>query len=417
MQAIDEAWIRMKSRHVMAHTLLALRRLPEVPSLAIYKREPLNVPAFIVGASPCLEVNGHLLAECASRGLVFATNSSNACLEHYGATPHVIHARESIDVSDQIAASRAAVIALDVSVHPKAWDAAGERGRWYWPCYPRHYEICRRLDVCPLDAGSAAATAAIAHAVTLGCNPVVLVGLGGCLGPLEADGTGATYHPAAPRGEQRWRPTDGGQRCAMTGNERDDARHIASGQRPPGTDLSLDWIRAWDGQSAVPTISTLASLVDEVSDRAQRWARPGLRLLNCNEGGAAYPGWEPMRLEALLDEVRLVANCEHFDVSRALAGRSVTREETRSLAEYLARGTAKMRFCAEEMTRDRPLAINLVHGGILERAEIVEALGSADLLDAWTLNPNPGPKRIRAQAEAMLRTAEAGATLLAEVLG
>lgn len=415
ISAADQGWIRVKSRHVLAHTILSLARMHTIPSLAIGLRAPLGVPAFIVGAGATLVRTGPLLPDCAARGLVFVTNSSDVCARHHGvATPHVLVVRESIDTSDQVASSNAAIKALDVSVHPATWDAAGGRGRWWLPCYPRHYELCRQIDVRPLDSGTASITAAISMAHAWGCSPIVLVGVDGAHGPIGADGTGPTYHPAAARGSMRWRPTEGGQRCELLGNESDDARHIRSGQKPPGKDVALEWLAAWGGEGSVPAISTLSDQVDWCATVATNWlaARPELHLVNANEGGARIPGWTERRLADVL-----AALPEHTIDLTPLTGRSLTRERCIEVAEAQLRSAAQLRFCAEEMTQARPLAINLVHGGFLERSELVESLGSADLLDAWTLNPNPGVKRSRAQAEAIMRAAEAGAKLLMEVLG
>jgi hypothetical protein len=410
---IDVQWIRVKARWVMSYTMLALGRVHEVPP--IKTRASLGVPAFIVGAGPSLRINGDLLHAASLRGLVLAVNASSPCCEHYNVTPDVVVARESIDMADQLAACRAPVIALDVSAHPSSWEAAGDRARWFIPSYPRHYEICRRLDVAPIEGGSSAVCTAVSLAREWGCDPIVLVGID-CA--MASDG--ATYHPAAPRGAQIGKLIEGGQRVEFSSNEQDEARHERSGQRAHGRESAVELCAGWGGGPDVHTIATWIDQGDWLGISAQRWGSRPKALINATEGGIEIPGWEAKRLRETIDAMPIIytddVRATGLFAHEQITGAPVSKVKAQACIETMLRECDRMHFVAEEMLRPRPSLANLVHGGLMEMPELVEALASPELLNA-RLNHEPGPKRTRAHAEALRQAAEAARELLTAALG
>lgn len=397
----DEGWIRHKSQHVISYTIDALRRLHEIPALRTSTN--LGVPAFIVGAGPSLRLNGEHLRDAAARGLVIASNASDPCCEHYGVTPDVVVARESIDVSDQIRRSRAPIIALDISTHPENWWAARERGRWFIPSYPRHYELCRRLNVAPIEGGTSAITTAISLAHAWGCSPIVLVGVD-CA--MASDG--ATYHPAAPRGSQRGQLFDGGQRAMFTGNEQDAERHVRSGQRPQGSEAAVEWLAGWGGADSVASICTWSDQVDWLAMKGRQWPMGLWGCINASEGGAHIPGWKDTSLREACARLLRHEQVRPHD----FYGGYVTPCD--DIIAWLRRETDRLELVSEELLRDRPTIANLVHCGLASSPEIVEALASRGILDAEHEYPMGGPRKTRALARALIEAAQAARMLLEE---
>lgn len=374
--AADLAFIRHKSRHVVRHALTNARRLHRHPCATVMGKPLAGRTVLVVGAAPTRDVDGSLLRDAQKRGaVILAVNSSSPVLASFGVTPDAIVVRESIDMSADVAESKAPMVVLDVCAHPKAWDAAGDRVAWFIPGYPHTATLAEHTGAPPLFGGSAALTSAVKLAFLWGAKHVVLVGVS--LSYVRGEGdVWLNYHPASPRGDSRSRVIDG--RIVTEGNERDDERHQASGQKPPAKSLPCEWVAARDNSGKLPTISTMLDQKRWLESEAERWGER-VQLRNATEGGAAIVGWKNTRMD-----------CECFEYMgsgeavRFPATYPIDEAGNKRLIAALTQEAELQRAQAAEILRDtgpRFAAIARLEGLHLG-APLPEALGAHAILDA-----------------------------------
>jgi hypothetical protein len=173
----------------------------------------------------------------------------------------------------------------------------------------------------------------------------------------------------------------------------------------------------------VPSIATWIDQGDWLGISAQRWGSRPKSLINATEGGIEVPGWEARRLEDVLLWLETLHPTSYRTgeltrprLTTDITGKPVSKATAHACIEAMLRECDRMRFVAEEMLRPRPSLANLVHGGMMEMPELVEALASPELLNA-RMNHGPGPGRTRAHAEALRQAAEAARALLEQALG
>lgn len=397
----EDGWVRYKSRHVGEHTLRGIDRWAVHPCATALGRPLAGLPVVVVGAGPSLAKNGHLLSELAKHAVIFAVNASAAPCESYGVTPDVLVARESVDVSAQIAASKAGSVVLDIGCHVSCWDAAGDRALWFVPGYPRHFHLCAALGARPLFAGTSALNAAVALAWHWGSRDIALIGTDLALGPA-----GETYHPAAPRG--RSRAIVGSTTVLFENDEADQELVRASGQVPHSREISVLRVPGYYG-GEVATISTHLDQLEWLSLMASQWVPQGTALLNATEGGAAVPGWEPIEAAKLpglwwefdrpVRPLPLEADARAVNVN---AARALLRDEAANLATV-----------ADEILSDDPSWATLAETDLVNGASFCDVLSAAARLD-MRLRTVPGQKRLRALYEVHKEAAERALELLGE---
>lgn len=290
----DAAFIRHKSRHAVTWSLANLQRLADRPCATDCGRPLEGRTAIVVGAGyPLVRNVGHIAEAQRQGAFVISVNSSDPILRAEGITADVLVARESIDVSAEVRASQAPRVCVDVCAHPDAWTAAGDRLAWFVPGYPRHFGITQRLSIRPLFGGPAAFTSAVALAREWGAARIVIVGAG--LGMETVSGELRPYHPAAPRGALRGHVIEGEDAVEFSGNEADDARVEASGQRPQPSRVSVVWLPSHDNARWLPALVTLNDEREWLQTQAMRHGQ-NIDLLNATEGGAGIVGWRNVTL-------------------------------------------------------------------------------------------------------------------------
>lgn len=163
-------------RHVSEN----LEVLPGTKPLMSLSGEFQNVPAFIVGAGPSLDKNGHLLRECAKKGLVFTIDVAGRVFKRFGAEPHIFVAVEGADLSEHLEG----VDWIDRVPRAFSLEASpavlrtGKGPLLPW-CDSNHsFADLNANLLCAegLPIGGSVTTAAFLQAESFGCGPIILVG-------------------------------------------------------------------------------------------------------------------------------------------------------------------------------------------------------------------------------------------------
>lgn len=383
---IDIGFTRYKSRQVMTWTLANLRHVGERPSIGSLGRPFEGRTVFVVGAGPSLAGNAARLREHladGAGGVVVCVNAAARPLAVAGVTPDVVVARESLDLTDQIEATEATVIAADISIHPDTWRAAGDRLAWFIPGYPRQIGLGYMLGEEPIFGGPAALCSAVAIALRWGASRIVLVG---CDLAFGSDGT--AYHPDAPRGTLRYVQRGEGEdtRIDFTGDSQDDERCERSGQRPPPKSVRGDEVIAFDWSRMLPTISVFSEQRTWLATQADRHGSV-VELLNATEGGCGVPGWRSVRLAAVSPAYSVPLA---FDMSERVPARRV--EDT---IEAVRKSCAALEQTSREMLSSRGPDLRVLASieDAALGAPLGEALSASRLLDVAETVPEA---RIRA---------------------
>lgn len=394
----DTPFVRYKSRHVITWTLINLCRLHDFPGILDGTRPLEGRTVLCVGAGPSLEKNGEHVAIAREKGIpIFAVNASDSVLRSYGIDPDVVVMRESLELDDQVRASRARCLVLDVGVSPTTWDAARDHetaeARWFVPTYPRHIQACRRLGVRPMYGGTSAMTSAVSLAFTWGAAKVIACGI-----DLAGSPDGRVYHPKAPRGQARAVASTSEGLYKWTGDDQDKERSERSGQRPQPSEVGFEWIPSDDWSELLPCLPTWQNQREWLSTEAKR--RLGkVECINATEGGGGTMWWRcaPLRetLEAEPEASPLVLP----------KGAVVSAEHSRMLRDDMIKDANKLRqLCREMVDPDGPDLRLLAHiPGLVEGTRLVEALGEWKLLDA---PKESGAKRCRYIYETWAETAD-----------
>ena len=292
----DSADVMARTRIRMTQTWaeLTVGNLPHLlraPPFAELEGRFAGRPAVIAAAGPSLDKQLPLLREHQERVVTLAIGQSFAALTAADIVPDLVHVVESQDVAHQIRDARRsdeAVLALLPSVHPAlfelpvrgtfvTWPVANQIGRF----------LAEALGVRTWVAGGATvAQSAVYLAVSLGCDPILLIGqdLAFADGRIYAGNT--PYEGMGYRSEGRGRFSYTGwmQKAVRLKQE-----HLLPGGAGGEHEVrDLVEVEGWDGRP-VPTTVAYASFREHYRDIGRDLRTRGIRLVNCTEGGARIP--------------------------------------------------------------------------------------------------------------------------------
>lgn len=399
-------FIRVKSRQVMSWTLVNTRRAHTLPNTMSNERPLEGRTVVVCGAGPSLKRNGGALLAARDKGIpILTTNAGDAALRDMGIRPDVVLARESLDLSDQAAASEARAWILDVSSHPGQWNICQQRddlaAYWYLPLYPRHIPLSRMLGVRPIPSGSSALCGMVTHAITWGASRIVLCGV-----DLAISEDGSVYHPGAPRGALT--ATVDGETLLLEGDDADHERARRTGQQPQGSRIELVACTAadWSGMRAAKTV--FQNQREWLSEMASP-RRHGLAVdcVNATEGGSGILGWRHERLAEVLHH-------EHRQPELALpTGTSVPVEAVEETVRRLVMDAKILRNQAQQLLDpagpDLRMLPYMLHTPGKPPAQTIEGDSLIEALAAWQtidVPDSPPEKRIEGHARAWLQAAE-----------
>lgn len=289
----DTGFTKYKSLQVVSWSLVNMHRLGDHPSIGLMGQPFAGRTVFVIGAGPSLASNVDALRAHAERGHpVVCVNAAGAPLKAAGITPDVMVVRESLDLTDQIEATDARLIAVDVSIHPDTWQAAAPRLAWFLPMYPRQSDIGLMLGEPMIAGGPAALCSSVAISLYWGAARVVLVGC-----DLAFARDGSAYHPEAPRGTLRHETSGEGEarRLCFSGDAQDDERCKQSGQMVPPKSVRYTEVMSHDWATWLPTINVYQDQRTWLTTQATRHGER-VELLNASEGGSGVPGWQAVEL-------------------------------------------------------------------------------------------------------------------------
>ncbi len=299
-----EAYKQVRKNSVRdRYPLIIKAGLTNVPQLAqwplaLEMGKPLTgCPAFVVAAGPSLDKNAHLLAQAQHKGAIFTVNTASPVLEKVGAKIDILTCIEAIDATDALTrgAPNAKLLAFDLSTHPNNLAVQADRKAIFFTQSQPFYDIATRLGTQTLVYGSSVATTALALAVELGADPVVLLGqdIAYTDGKVYAKGTGREHMTAVTQ--------DNGALRIEYGEEykKKFTDHGIKGPSEMRLPLQLD---AWGG-GKVTTTHDLAMFLRWYEAFASIHKKDGPTLINATEGGVHIEGFHEMTLADVLAEL------------------------------------------------------------------------------------------------------------------
>lgn len=139
-----------------------------------------GVPAFIVGAGPSLDKNGHLLQDCCKKGLVITVDVAAKAFVKHNAIPHIFVAVEGKDLSahlDGVEWMAHVPRAFSLEANPNLFRlGTGTLLPWLDSNFPFAGLNQDVLGVEGLPIGGSCTTAAMLMAEAFGCSKIILVG-------------------------------------------------------------------------------------------------------------------------------------------------------------------------------------------------------------------------------------------------
>ena len=288
LERIDEmrrVTVRGRVKAIVDATLANLRRVDALSPATLARPHPEGSgPAYVVSAGPGLDRNASGLRW--AKGTVFAVNSAIPALRRRGIEPDVGVTLEHMDFSSHLA--EVPLLAVDISAHPAAWDAAIRCGRgvWFGGGSPHALRMQRTIGVPPLLYSGGVSTAAFALAAQWGFDPIVLVGQ-----DLAYDlGRGRSYAEGSGWAGLEVR-RDGGRLLFEGAPERDTAHAAAKIPLVP-RDRDGIAVPGWHGGEVWTTLEFYAQRLW----LSQMAPRVKARCINATESGARIPGWEHVSL-------------------------------------------------------------------------------------------------------------------------
>lgn len=268
-------------------------------------------PAFIVGAGPSLEKNGHLLAH--APGVVLTVNAASKAVRGTG-----VVSVESNDLSVKL--DERGVQLLGLAAPPHVLRARYEWLRPVW-CGEIAWvpEELTGVDRIPMSGSGATVAAGLAH--RWGCNPIVLVGmdLAFTSGKLYADTTGH-HDRVTETGQFQWGAES--LRMVRVNNPLPDV-------------VDVEHVRAWGGQGTVQTGGMFNGVRHFFTALADTLQRKGVTCINATEGGASIDGWSERKLVEI-EGLGGAPGPSSVELAAACAGELVPRDQ---IVEWL-RGEA-----------------------------------------------------------------------------
>lgn len=281
---IDQHTVATRAAEWARHFLLALKRPLRWASSAGTPWR--NRPAFVVGAGPSLDGNGHLLRQCQQYGPIVTVNTAlDACL-HHGVVPDVVVCVEAADLThhfDRLGGWRVLganpTIVLDVTTHPA-----------HWALFPEALAIAHHepnlipyvlsAGGAPLNYAGSVSCAAASLSILWGASPLVLIGQD------MAFTNGRMYAQGTPRSDMRVEVRGG--MCHFTGSSIE--RHPAQ----------VRYRKGWGGGPDVASEHLHEAVAGWFGKVAHAY---GDRIINATEGGASIPGSLEVPLAAVVGEL------------------------------------------------------------------------------------------------------------------
>ena len=411
-------------------TIANARHLIGQPSIMGLAGALADAPAVICAAGPSLDQQLPKLAAVRERVVVIAIGQSLRSLREAGIEPDFVHVVESQDVAHQLTEAgdvgnlqlvlppqaHASLFELPVKQHWIAFQATNPFGCWIG-------EQLGERDFLP-SAGTVV-QCSLHLARVLGCNPVALIGqdLAFTGGRLYA--AGSAYHEVGFRTRE-----DGSYEYTNLRGKLE-----AFGRENPDETITgeLVWVEGWDGDP-VATNQSYASFLDHYRDLGPVFARAGVTLLNCTEGGARIHGLKHTPFQQFLDEHARVRRDVPGILSQAatdfLPGTASSfdgafaslRRELRQLDRECGRGLERARRARREIERGvrearqvdllRALAKSQrkIHT-LVSRVTLLDALVQRELHEVTCLHgkaasANPSPATVASEAEILLEATQ-----------
>ncbi len=414
-------------------TIANARHLTHRPSITRLAGAFRGVPAVICAAGPSLDRQLPKLAAARDRVLVVAIGQTLRALRRAGIEPDLVHVVESQDVAHQLTeagdVSRLHLV-LPPQAHPSLFTLPV---RQHWIAYqstnPFGCWIGEQLGERDFLPSAGTVTQCSLHlARVMGCNPVAVIGqdLAFTGGRLYA--SGSAYHDVGFRtlADGRYEYTN--LRGKLEALGRDDPGQAMGGE--------LIWVEGWDG-NAVPTNQAYASFLDHYRDLSPYFAREGVSLVNCTEGGARLPGLLHRPFQEFLDEhartphgagevlARTAGAFTPAAPGRFDPGFSRLRRELRELGRECSRGLERARKARREVERAAGEArqVELLRGVARSQRRIHTVVSRVTLLDALVQrelqgvqsdvsrasSAHPTPLQVAGEAERLMEAAQQAA--------
>jgi len=188
---IDQQTLEQKLASMGEQCVAGLHRLRHAPWVNALGEPCTGAPVFVVGAGPSLDRNKHLLARAATKGYVFAVNTSA------GAVPSELDAvfcAENLDVSSGLAKRAGETLhILQAHAHPACWDVPCSAQAVFQGADPQIVPYVLEAGGIPIPHSSGVTGAAAAVGLLWGASEVVLVGQDLAYGADKAYASGSAF--------------------------------------------------------------------------------------------------------------------------------------------------------------------------------------------------------------------------------
>ncbi len=246
-------------------------------------------PGILVGAGPSLDTNLEALAAAQGKALIVAVHSAVVPLSRAGITPDMVVILEGQKLDHyfkDVPGLKDMVLIPSPLTHPvhlelgfKGFVGMSVEGNaaadWLSVAYGEE----------PLRCGGSVACAAFSLMHSLGCDPLVLVGMdtaySGNRGHADNNEIGCCHVTYEPN-----------EKVMVTRCQRNLHESVA---------YDVEQVSAWGGEGFVFARPVLTGFRNWFEAAARSWAADR-RLINATEGGARFDGFEEQTLEWLVDE-------------------------------------------------------------------------------------------------------------------
>lgn len=286
---IESAPQRAFAVHKAAHTIEAfVSNLPKLAELLTVARvERRSGTAVVVGAGPSLGTQLERIRSMAENGhAIFAVNTAASALDDSGIRIDYLVARESLDVSGHLELEHPPMRAylLDVQAHPRCFQVAADRARWFVPASLQMLDAAERMGVRPVFAGPSALTSAVALAEHMGAARIVLAGVDLAFAPDgRGYGEGTRFESMAMDGVD-------GDVARLVGRDAQAELARMSGQRMPLERETVADVELVDG-AAGKSLLTWTDQIQWLETFAERYAGIVETQRMASTTGAKISGW------------------------------------------------------------------------------------------------------------------------------
>ncbi len=387
---VGEKTITNVAKRMASNLLTNLPRHVGTPYASNLNKPLRGIPAFIVAAGASLDMNAHLLPECAKHGVIIAMNTSAKAVRATGAPIDVLVSIESIDVSKTLELGMDngdpySILALDATSNPTSWDTPADHKLCFVNNDPAFYGPLAALGGSPTPFGGSVATTSVSLARYWGADVIVLLGqdLAWATPRGVMNVEPGKPHNLPPGAESSYLDTrcyaDNTLKGGLKVRVDDKTQCLYFSGRPEYENKRLSYLKypAWGGRGECYTTYDLLTFVDWFNKAAGSKAAFTHGIVNATEGGCKLTGIPDIPLEDVLKRYMWSSQGrgDKGELLRQIkASKSPTIQDVDWYREGLRDQVRRTRVAAEKYVKER---------GVMNFAEWRKAINDTPVVDAF----------------------------------